>query len=163
MNEQQKAIAEFLSAENITFEARYMGETVRDNDWQCDSWRVSLASAKNRMETDYYTGLGHRKTVKGAERVEGASYPKNSVGYKAWAKQCVKQVTPHSADVLYSLLMDSSSADMSFDGWCDDYGFDNDSIKVLNMYQACCKTAKDLCRVFTHSQIETLRTLLEDY
>jgi hypothetical protein len=115
------------------------------------------------MKTDYYTGLGHRKPVKGAERFEGAKYPKNSIGYKQWADTYVKPVAPCAADVLYSLLMDSYAADQSFNDWCADYGYDNDSISAFNTYQSCCATADKMRKVFTRSQIEQLREMLQDY
>ena len=149
MNEQQKAIDAFLQENNIAYAARYVGETMRDNKWQCDAWRVSFAAGKSRFETDYFTGLGHRK--KGREYV--------NAGFKTPDKP----VAPCAADVLYSLVLDSSAIDTSFDYWCSDYGYDADSISAFNTYQACCKIAKELRQVFTNAQVETLRGLLEDY
>lgn len=142
MTEQQKAIDAFLKENNIAYAGRYVGETVRDNNWQCDAWRVSFAAGKSRFDTDYYTGLGHRKK-----------------GFKT----SDKPVTPCAADVLHNLILDSSALDTSFDYWCSDYGYDTDSISAFNTYQTCCKIAKELRQVFTHTQIETLRGLLEDY
>lgn len=153
MNDTQKAVDAYLEAEKINYSVRYVGETARDNDWQCDAWRVSFAAGKSRFETDYFTGLGHRK-VPGNRPLK-----KNwEIGYVA-----PKPVSPCAADVLNSLILDSSAADMSFNDWCDDYGFDNDSISAFNTYQLCCKAAHDLRQVFSRAQIETLRTLLEDY
>lgn len=149
MNYTQKAIDAFLKENNITYAGRYVGETVRDNNWQCDAWRASFAAGKSRFDTDYYTGLRHRK--KGKEYVS------------AGLKTPDKPIAPCAADVLYNLILDSSALDTSFDYWCSDYGYDTDSISAFNTYQACCKIAKDLHRVFTRAQIETLRGLLEDY
>lgn len=149
MNEQQKAVNAFLMENNITYIARYVGETMRDNKWQCDAWRVSFAAGKSRCETDYFTGLGHRK--KGREYVNaGFKTPDNPVA-------------PCAADVLYSLVLDSSAIDTSFDYWCDEYGYDADSISAFNTYQQCCKIAKEMRQVFNHAQIEALRGMLEDY
>lgn len=163
MNEQQRSIETFLSENNINFSAHYVGETVKENNWQCDAWRISFQSGNNQMETDYFAGLGHRKPVKGAEIRPEAKYPKKSVGYAAWVKMYVKPVTPCVADVLYSIIADSTAIDANFEYWCSDYGYSSDSISAFNTYQACCKIAKDLHRVFTRAQIETLRGLLEDY
>ncbi len=163
MNEQQTTVNAFLMENNTTYAVRYVGETVRDNEWQCDAWRASFAAGKSRFETDYYTGLGHRKPVKGAENRIGSKFPKNTVGYHNWVKQYVKPVAPCATDVLYSLVLDSSAIDTSFDYWCSDYGYDADSISAFNTYQACCKIAKELRQVFTNAQVETLRGLLEDY
>ena len=163
MNETQKAVDAFLQENNIAYAAHYVGETMRENNWQCDAWRVSFAVGKSRFETDYYTGLGHRKPVKGSEREEGASMPKKSIGYHAWAKRNIKPVAPCAAYVLYSLILDSSAIDTSFDYWCSDYGYNADSISAFNTYQACCKIAKELRQVFTRAQLETLHELLEGY
>lgn len=163
MNEQQKAVDAFLQENDIAYAAHYVGETMRDNKWQCDAWRVSFAAGKSRFETDYYTGLGHRKPVKGSERQEGASMPKKPIGYHEWAKRNSKPLAPCAADVLHSLILDSSAIDTSFDYWCNEYGYDADSISAFNTYQACCKIAKELRWVFTRAQLETLRGMLEDY
>lgn len=170
MNDTQKAVDVFLQENNIACGVRYVGETVREK-WQCDAWRVSFAAVKYpkklpgtiSMETDYFTGLGHRKPVKGSDQMRESKYPKKSIGYHDWAKRNIKPVAPCAADVLYSLILDSSAIDTSFDYWCDDYGYDADSISAFNTYQACCKIAKELRSVFTHAQTETLRELLEDY
>lgn len=153
MNEQQKAVDAFLQENNIAYAAHYVGETMRENKWQCDAWRVSFAAGKSRFETDYYTGLGHRK-VPGNRPLKKP----HEIGYVA-----PKPVTPCAADVLYSLILDSSAIDTSFDYWCSDYGYDADSISAFNTYQQCCKIAKELRQVFTNAQVETLRGLLEDY
>lgn len=163
MNEQQTTVNTFLQENNIAYTVRYVGETVQNNDWSCDAWRASFAVGKSRFETDYYTGLGHRKPVKGAENRIESKYPKSSIGYAAWQKAYVKPIAPCAADILYSLILDSSAIDTSFDYWCFDYGYDADSISVFNTYQACCKIAKELRRVFTRAQLETLHELLEGY
>lgn len=149
MNEQQKAIDTFLQENDVVYAVRYVGETVRNNKWQCDAWRASFAAGKSRFETDYFTGLGHRK--KGREYV--------NAGFKTPDKP----VAPCAADILYSLVLDSSAIDTSFDYWCSDYGYDTDSFSAFNTYQHCCKIAKELRRVFTRAQLETLHELLEGY
>lgn len=144
MNIEQKTVADYLESEKITFAVRYVGETVMDNNRQCNYWRVSFAAGKSRFETDYFTGLGHRKQFK-----------------QKWGQP--KPSLPLAADVLYSLILDSNAINTSFDYWCADYGYDSDSISAFNTYQACCEIAKELRQVFNHAQIETLRGMLEDY
>ena len=171
MNEQQTTVNALLQENNIAYGVRYVGETMRDNKWQCDAWRVSFTAVRFpqklpgtvSIETDYYTGLGHRKPVKGSNQMRESKFPKNTVGYHNWVKQYVRPTAPCAADVLYGLILDSSAIDTSFEYWCSDYGYDADSISALNTYQACCKIAKELRQVFTNAQVETLRGLLEDY
>lgn len=174
MNDTQKAIDAYLKAEKITFATRCVGETIRDNNWRCDAWRVSFAVGESsdgyklpgftgktaRFETDYFTGLGHRKQIKPMPR---PPYRKNTLAYASWEKDAFRPVQPCAANVLYSLIQDSSAIDTSFEYWCSDYGYDSDSISAFNTYQTCCKIAKEMRQVFNHVQIETLRGMLEDY
>ena len=180
MNEQQKAIDAFLQENKITYAMRYVGETVRDNNWKCDAWRVEFSSGKSWFETDFCTGLGNRKLpnqlknktpeflIRYANMMHLLGrYQPNGQRDRQVLKNAVealkKPIAPYAADVLYSLILDSSALDMSFDYWCADYGYDADSISASNIYQACCKIAKGLRQVFTSAQVETLRGLLEDY
>lgn len=142
MNETQKAVADYLESINVKFSTIYNGKTKKE-DWPCFMWRIKL-SGHSSIETSYFMGLGH--TTK----------PKQS-----WLEP--KPVSPCAADVIYSLILDSSAADQSFNDWCADYGYDNDSISAFNTYQACCNSAQELKAVFTREQIETLRTMLENY
>lgn len=53
-----------------------------------------------------------------------------------------KMVHPHPkvADVLGAFLMDASCADEGFEDWADNLGYDQDSIKARETYQACQKS-----------------------
>ncbi len=54
---------------------------------------------------------------------------------------------PTVKDVLSSLALDSSCDGMSFEYWCDDYGYESDSRKVERTYKACIKQTKALKRL----------------
>lgn len=86
------------------------------------------------LSTDFFTGTGLRKKVK-----------------------------PSAASVLHSLLLDASANDRSFNDWCSDYDYSNDSMKAFETYQACCAIGEKLRKIFNHAQRETLRELLEGY
>jgi hypothetical protein len=52
---------------------------------------------------------------------------------------------PTIEEVLSSLMSDASCADgETFEGFCDGLGYSSDSIKALNTYNACVKTAREL-------------------
>lgn len=139
----QNSINEVLKTAGVKFDIRYVGETVRDEKWKCDAWRFTvvggrwLASANHIFSSDYYTGLGHRKNN--------------------------KPTTPHVADVLYSLVLDTDANDMSFDDWADTFGFNADSIKDLTIYKQCCENARHLKKIFSPTTLATIRELLQDY
>jgi len=51
---------------------------------------------------------------------------------------------PTESDVLECLKSDCEAGSMSFDDFCDNFGYDNDSIKALDIYRDCMDTAKKL-------------------
>ena len=47
----------------------------------------------------------------------------------------------------------------SFDDFCAEYGYSNDSIRALKTYLACGDEYSNLRRIFTSEQIEELRSI----
>jgi hypothetical protein len=72
-------------------------------------------------------------------------------------------VAPHVASVLHSLLLDSSSAEQNFHDWCDDFGYDKDSIKAQGIYNACCETLTKMRSFFTGTERQAMQEILQDY
>lgn len=146
MTDTQKQIAARIAAWNIQFSASLIGETIKDNNWKCDEWRIKIGA----MRTSYYTGTGCRKAKWRVSRTTAS----------AWY---MKPVSPCAADVICSLLSDAEAADMSFNDWCDNFGYSSDSISAFNTYQQCSTIGKDLRKVFTANQRAELSELLKDY
>jgi len=144
-----KAIVSLLNEYGIYYTVSLVGETTRDNDWKCDEWRVTVHKDKKEEIFQYYTGVGLR------------SKPKTLVNCGYTDKG--KPVAPHIASILHSLLLDSEAVNQCFSDWCSGFGFDDDSIKALGVYNACCDIGKQMRRLFSTKQQETLRELLQDY
>ena len=106
----------------------------KSDNWQdtAFSWRVWI----NDQSFEYYTGSG--------------LVLKNGTPKK-----------PVLDDVLYSLLMDSSACDMSFEDWCSDFGYETDSRKALQTYLDCQNNTHKLRK--TGICIETEKERLADY
>lgn len=159
MNATDQAIADYLTAASIDYTAALMGETTRD-EWACDEWRVTFTKRAQpggkpaEIETRFYTGTGHRKTTKGR---------KSTDPHGRFSSDATRPVTPTAANVLHSLLMDAQGAEQPFDYWAADYGYDTDSIKALNIYNACCEIRRQVNTFFTYAEREQLRAMLEDY
>lgn len=151
----EQAVDVKLAAWCVSFSVALVGEIKRD-EWICDEWRVKIGA----IETMFHTGVGHRKQHPKAPKFNGS---KTSLAYEEWSTQYVRPTAPSAASVLHSLILDSSATEQCFNDWCDDYGYDNDSMKALITYQACCAIGQDMRRVFTHAQREELRELLQDY
>lgn len=131
-----------FNIEALPVKITYVGETVRDNDWKCDQWRVELTSKAGFWSTDYFTGLGHR------------SKP------DSWGKTTPKK--PAVADVLYSLFLDASAADENFHDWCANYGFSDDSIKAMNTYKQCLDIAVALRKHFSPEQRQAIQAIVSE-
>ena len=55
---------------------------------------------------------------------------------------------PEIKDVLYCLVMEYTSGSETFQDFCDEFGYDNDSIKSLNIFKACQKNSEKMKRIF---------------
>ena len=147
--------------EALPITIRYVGQTKRDNDWDCDEWRVVFTTQQRRWETPYYTGLGLRSPIPKLYLLFNP--PRyGTLAYEQLEKATRKPVTPKKADVLHSLFMDAMAADYNFDDWCADYGYDSDSIKALNTYKECLDTAQRLRSFFTAEQRAAIQEVIKD-
>ena len=133
MEEQIKA---YLEACGVTYRMLLIGEITKD-EWQCDKWNVVLFKGSYSVMFDYYTGLGHRKNL--------------------------QPVKPEIAGVICSLVLDSQALDQSFDDWCDDLGFNSDSRKAHNTYEACRENHYKFAEIFSKDERAHMDKLLEEY
>ena len=119
----------------------YAGDFSHQTKWPHDAWNVCIKSKDgDDWHTTYKTGLGHRK----------GKYPP-------------QPVKPDNKSIMYSLLLDADAGNENFDDWCFNYGFDNDSIKALNMYKECLAIYANLHKTFNHAQLTDMREALQDY
>lgn len=80
------------------------------------------------------------------------------------AKLAIAQkVIPKLTDVLHSLLLDGAAIDRTFEDWCAELGYDSDSIRALETFQACERIGKQLARGFTREELEELREAFAEY
>lgn len=151
-NKTELSIEQWMIENNICISITGGYPTKRDN-WECDQWQVSIWRnwIKSRVVTSdfaiaefqYFTGIGHRS--------------------KADRFNPPKAQTPHIAGIVYSLIMDAMGANQSFSDWCDCFGYSDDSIQALNIYQECEQTKRKLLKVFTQAQLNALEDLIQDY
>ena len=126
---------------NIKLEVRESFKTQEDmNDsWKkrAKKWQVKLVYFDKEYVTDYFMGSG---------LVDEMGRPKK----------------PTKKDILYSMIMDDIN-DMNFNGFCDNFGYDKDSIKALKIYKACQKQTKAYYNMFDSEEREVLQELLQNY
>ena len=128
--------------ESLPVKIEYVGEIVRDGDWRCDQWRVTITNKSGQWVTDYFTGLGHRKV-------------------NQWKQS--KPVKPKIIGVLHSLFMDAQAADQNFIDWCADFGYSDDSMKAFSIYKQCCETGLMLRKYFDPKTREVIQAAIEGY
>lgn len=70
-----------------------------------------------------------------------------------------RKFSPTVAQVLPSLLMDGAAYfdAETFDEWASNLGYDSDSIKARDTFDACDKIGRGVARAFTPAEIELLR------
>lgn len=145
---------------------------IADGNWEGDSFAVTLGT----QSFTYKTGVGHRYytqlaigakpprlTKKADKSVRDMQAILGRVGFPIKDLYATFTPVPASAGVIWSLLLDSSASNESFDDWCADFGYDTDSRKALETYLACQQNGTKLRKVFTRSQLSTLQAMLEDY
>jgi hypothetical protein len=119
-------------------------------------------------------GIGHRKLMPHAQRLVKRKHernilnrnPKKSVeNYRLYINELKKDTVidkkPCIDDVLYSLVMDSMAMDESFIDWCDNFGYDSDSRKALDIYLKCQENANKLKKLVIN--ISDALKKFEDY
>lgn len=161
-NDQEKLIDSFLKEIGVKFEVFPAGVGLERDGWECDGWNIVLKGLKGTESFEFFTGIRHR-----TDHGQGYKFlPKesrDSLSFNEYKKRWVKPFPPYAASVLYCLALDASAAHQSFEEWCSDFGYDNDSIKALESYRDCCKNAAKLLKIFTSEQLKKISEILEDY
>lgn len=93
-----------------------------------DQFVVALSYNGNTVSMQFFKGAGLRKS----------KYPKGNSHYR------VLPVAPTALEVMYSLLLDASSADYSFENFCGEFGYDEDSRKAEQIWRGCQEQARKL-------------------
>lgn len=134
----------------------YAGACVPDNwgDQLADHWTAKIGG----HNFDYFTGLGLRKSAFGRKN----PYPSRTVAHIEWNAQHVHPVAPSPVDVLSALARDATAHELTFSEWCDDYGYDCDSIKAQDTYRACLRNTDKLLETFSRFDIARIAELTAD-
>lgn len=151
---------------------QFLGIKTDDSGWKHFAWIATL----NGVDVEYRTGLGHSKSpykLDGARCIKNNIFgkPKPMPGYllesiskdqardflsvfnlsrTLWNAERLNWIhvkVPRVKDILWSLYMDASGAQESFEDWCSNYGYDTDSRRALNMYFACQESGHKLRKI----------------
>ena len=161
-----KTLSTILGKE-FEFSTTHVGTFLTDELWVHDKWIVVIEG----QDFEYSTGIGHRE-AKSTFRLDKEAFQKiknktpkkekaNLLLYIDELKKVSKPKPLNIDDVLYSLILDSQAGAESFDDFCDNFGYNNDSIKVDEIYKACQKNSKKLKTFIT--DIDEASELFQEY
>lgn len=112
----------------------------KSDTWKetADYFRVTLNNRKNGVGYcfDYFKGVGLRR--------------KN------------KPVKPSVYEVLDSLCTDAESGGCSFNEFCDNYGYSNDSIEAFDIYRDCMEAHEKLNKIFSTEHLSVISEFISE-
>jgi hypothetical protein len=141
-SEIEVAIEKFLSDRSITFD--FMG-----GDFVAEPSDIKGGKPWEhyRYEVKFYRGDG--------PVVRYLSSP--------WKQGTAISDDPNPTAVLWSLTLDLADEDTTFEEWCANYGYDEDSRRAEKLFLTCKEQSANVRRFFTASEIAELQTVLADY
>jgi len=159
-----KTKSEILNKE-FDFTVNHLGLFVNDDLYIQDRYIVIIEG----QDFEYSCGIGHRIEKDRFKREEFKRVmnmnPKkdktNLLHYIDILKSCSKPKTLNIDDILNSLVLDSQAGAESFDDFCSNFSYDEDSIKHNEIYRACQKNAKKV-KTFI-KDLEQASELFQDY
>jgi hypothetical protein len=152
-----------------------------DDNWPHILYDVELLKGERPIwKGPYKLGIGHVKT-KGYESHFALSIKQQNClkhwhlsGSKEWnelraetaaALAKIQKVVPKLEDVTCSLLMDGQPYfdGLSFEDWCDELGYNSDSIKHKETFDDCCEIGRSLIGNLGYEIISQLREWPYEY
>lgn len=129
-----------LSNIELYVQSAYKNQEDMKDKWKKTAikWQVKLVYFNKVYVTDFYMGSG---LVDKMGRLK----------------------KPTKEDVLYSMMILDDVKNMNFSDFCDNFGYNEDSIKDFKIYEACLRETKAYYNMFDSEEREALRELLEDY
>lgn len=108
---------------------------------------------------DYHLGIGHVNHVYSDKYYQKQTVDRILKGELSSFRLVRK---PKIQDLFYNILRDAD-CDMSFHDWCDELGYNKDSIKDKKVYDDCCQIRHQLIRSIGQAEINRLSELVRDY
>ena len=168
MNDQETAtLPQLCEKHGVTLESRFIGlretpaETKEDHPWKHFLWSVTLTRGNQTIDTSWRAGVGHAKKTNSWAGCTPLVFSSGQLGLRE-RDTCWAATPPDIADVLHSLILDSSACDMSFEDWCADYGYDTDSRKAYATYHECL-TIGSKVRAFLGREFSEFQIAAQEY
>jgi hypothetical protein len=159
-----KTLSKVLNKE-FNFVINHLGLFINDDLWIHDKYIVLI----DGQDFEYHTGVGYRvekdwysrEKYKELKNKNTAKNKTNLLLYIDELKKVSKPKPLNIDDVLHSLILDSQFSSYSFEDFCNELGYNEDSIKHNEIYKDCQKTAKKV-KAFINN-IDEASELFQDY
>ena len=150
---------------DFDFKVIHLQLTFDENFWVKDEYQIII----NGQTFKYFQGIGHRTPKAGSLKIEGQKYlnmrvKKDVESHKIYITKLnsLTNVKPLNIDdILYSLVLDAQSGSLNFDDFCEDFGYNDDSIKHLEIYKKCIENLKKVRKLGFN--IDEATELFQDY
>lgn len=113
---------------------------------------ITITRGNQSISFDFWTSM-HNTYDKVAKRAQ-----KNG-DFDVWEPKGQDLVKPTAYDVLANISGGSNTFIYTFEEWASDYGYDTDSIKAKNTYDACCDVSRKIHRIWNREEIEQLQEI----
>lgn len=165
MTPYQQRARDFLQSANATMEIRFIGQ-MRNTDWKETALRnaydVTLKTPRGAMALTFWDSI-HNTEIASTTLHEYAKkrfkceYRYLTLGDQRKAAKELKAKKAAAAPTEYDILACITKDDPgTFEGFCADFGYDEDSRTAERIYFACQREYKQLSRLFTSEQMEAL-------
>jgi hypothetical protein len=146
------------------------------------NWLITLSKDNQMWTTDYMQGIAHLPNYSPRSR--------NNADYQIFLRQCVEtgkcaesnkfpedyrslilskripapKLTDILIDIMYIFVMDATAINCrSFEEWAEIYGYNKDSRKAEQTYNACRESGLKLRAMIGNDNLEKLRNAYQDY
>lgn len=172
MMDYKELIIKFLKEANATCEIVY-GGIARNDLWKEKDKRnwydVTITTPYGSMQYMFWDSIHNTEILMmGLDDYVKKNLKRNPLDITYFEKtKALKQLAglkekavPTAYDVICCLTMYDVG---TFEEFCSDYGYDEDSRRAEKIYIACIKEYKDLTRIFSEDQLAELISLCSDY
>lgn len=167
MTDYVKTAKEFLKEAAAEVETKYLG--VDKPNWDPnnyhDKYEFTIKTSRGSMSDMFYDSVRatevHLMTVEDyCKKYLKMHYNSLTIPEQTRAHKNLKELKQENAVSEYDILSCLEKYPCgTFQEWCRNFGYSDDSIKALNTYQACAKQYEALSKVFTQEQLEKLREI----
>ena len=168
MNIYTQMADDFLSKANAKIDITFIGRAV-NSDWGETALRnlydVKITTRRGSMTIKFWDSLYNTQITQMsiddyAKKCFRTHYNCLTSYERTKASKELKEKQNGAKPTAYDVLACLTKYDCgSFDNFCLEYGYNNDSIRALKTYLACSKEYEELHRIFNAEQMEELREI----